>query len=84
MNHYAQTLLLAAHPETVFAALSTQKGIRGWWTEDCDVDDRAGGAIHLRFGRNRKDMLIAGARIRSRSTLALHGRVHRSRGLLAS
>jgi hypothetical protein len=37
MNHFQQTLVLAASPAAVYAALTTPAGLRGWWTEDCDV-----------------------------------------------
>ncbi len=58
MNHYRQSLVLEANPGAVYAALTTAEGLRGWWTQDCDVAPREGGTIHLRFGRTRKDMRI--------------------------
>ena len=58
MKHFQQSLILEATPATVYAALTTAEGLRGWWTQDCDVATAVGGTIHLRFGPNRKDMRI--------------------------
>lgn len=45
-------------PAAVYAALTTPDGLRGWWTQDCDVAAEVGGTIHLRFGHTHKDMRI--------------------------
>jgi uncharacterized protein YndB with AHSA1/START domain len=58
MNHYQQRLVLDADPATVYAALTTPEGLRGWWTQDCDVATAVGDTIHFRFGPNYKDMQI--------------------------
>lgn len=58
MNHYQQSLVLDADPATVYAALTTPNGLRGWWSQDCDVATEVGGTHHFRFGRNHKDMRI--------------------------
>ena len=58
MNHYQQSLVIAADPATVYAALTTPIGLRGWWSQDCDVATEVGGALQFRFGRNYKDMRI--------------------------
>ena len=58
MSHYQQALVLEAKPPAVYAALTTPNGLRGWWTQDCDVATKVGGTIHFRFGRNHKDMRI--------------------------
>ena len=34
------------------AAVTTGDGIRGWWCADADVDEHAGGEVHLRFQRD--------------------------------
>ena len=58
MSHYQQSLVVEANHADVYAALTTPRGLRGWWTQDCDVATEAGGTIHFRFGRNHKDMRI--------------------------
>ena len=58
MSHYQQSLVLEANPATVYAALTTPEGLRGWWTQDCDVATEVGGTIHFRFGPTHKDMRI--------------------------
>jgi len=37
MEHYRQSLLIQARPSVLYAALTTEAGLRGWWTQDCDV-----------------------------------------------
>lgn len=58
MNHYKQSFIVKANPAMVYAALTTAEGLRGWWTQDCDVADKIGGTIHFRFGRTHKEMRI--------------------------
>jgi uncharacterized protein YndB with AHSA1/START domain len=58
MNHYQQSLLIEASPGAVYAALTTAEGLRGWWTQDCDVANEVGGTIRFRFGSTFKDMRI--------------------------
>jgi len=58
MEHYRQRLLLSASPETVYQALATQRGLRGWWTEDCDAGAEVGQRASFRFGRHHKAMRI--------------------------
>jgi uncharacterized protein YndB with AHSA1/START domain len=58
MNHYQQSLVVEANPAAVYAALTTAEGLRGWWTQDCDVQTKLGGSIELRFGPNHKEMRI--------------------------
>jgi uncharacterized protein YndB with AHSA1/START domain len=58
MSHYQNTLIVAAKPAAVYAALTTSEGLRGWWTQDCDVATEVGGTIHFRFGRTHKDMRV--------------------------
>jgi uncharacterized protein YndB with AHSA1/START domain len=58
MNHFQQTLVLAASPAAVYAALTTPAGLRGWWTEDCDVAVETGAELRFRFGANHKEMRI--------------------------
>lgn len=58
MSHFRLSLLIKAAPSTVYSALSTQAGLRGWWTEDCDVATEAGGTHRFRFGPHHKDLRI--------------------------
>lgn len=58
MSHYQQCLILEATPAAVYSALTTPEGLRGWWTQDCDVAAEVGGTIHFRFGRTHKDVRI--------------------------
>lgn len=58
MSHYQQSLVLEANPTTVYAALTTTEGLRGWWTQDCDAESKVGGNIRLRFGRTRKALRV--------------------------
>jgi uncharacterized protein YndB with AHSA1/START domain len=58
MSHYRQSLVIEATPAAVYAALTTPAGLRGWWTQDCDVATGIGGTLHFRFGPTHKDMRI--------------------------
>ncbi|MFZ6746245.1 SRPBCC family protein [Undibacterium sp. JH2W] len=58
MSHYQQSLVIGADPATVYAALATPEGLRGWWTQDCDVAVALGGSSHFRFGPHHKSMLV--------------------------
>lgn len=58
MSHYQKSLDIAADAATVYAALTTGEGLRGWWSRDCDVATHVGGELQFRFGRNRKVMRI--------------------------
>src|SRR3954468_20152618 len=55
---YRRSLILEADLSAVYTALTTPAGIRGWWTEDCEVPRTLGETLHVRFGRTSKDMLI--------------------------
>ena len=58
MTHYRRQLDLAASPAAVYAALSTQAGLRGWWTQTCEVQEVEGGSATFRFGAHHKTMRI--------------------------
>lgn len=58
MKHYTQSILIAAAPAAVYDALTTAQGLRGWWSKDCDVDNRVGGELRFRFGPHYKHMRI--------------------------
>jgi len=51
-------LLIAARPSQVYRALTTPDGLRGWWTQDCDIGTRIGEALTFRFGLTFKVMQI--------------------------
>ena len=42
---------IAASPEKVFAALTTQKGLASWWTADTRTEPRLGGSAEFGFSR---------------------------------
>lgn len=58
MNHFQHNMILSASPNAVYAALTTAEGLRGWWTEDCDVSTAVGGKLAFRFGAHHKEMRI--------------------------
>ena len=55
---YRRQLLLSASPATVYHAVATQQGLRGWWTETCDIAAAVGGYSLFRFNGTRKVMQI--------------------------
>lgn len=58
MNHFHRQIRLAAAPADVYRALTTQQGLRGWWTETCDIATQLGGRSTFRFGRHHKVMQL--------------------------
>ena len=58
MNHYQRQLLLSASPAAVYQALTTQQGLRNWWTETCEISNAIGGRSSFHFTRSRKVMQI--------------------------
>lgn len=58
MSHYRTSMDLNASATSVFAALTTQAGIEGWWTRDCEVGFGIGATVTVRFGRTYKVMRI--------------------------
>ena len=54
MSNYKSQRVLAAPPAAVYAALTTAKGLQGWWTHSCDVTTHVGGKTTFRFGRTHK------------------------------
>lgn len=57
-TNFKCSLRLDASRSSVYEALTTQAGIRRWWTESSDVDPRVGGRISIRFGQTFKEMQI--------------------------
>ena len=50
---------IAASPDEVFAALTEQSGLAGWWTEDVKAEPKVGSVAKFRFGENGgSDMAI--------------------------
>lgn len=48
-----------ADTETVFSALATEQGLKGWWTNDVVMESpRVGSVIKFRFGGGGPDMEI--------------------------
>jgi uncharacterized protein YndB with AHSA1/START domain len=47
---------IEASVETVFAAIATSKGNRGWWTADSAVDEKVGGKAE--FGFDKRAMVF--------------------------
>lgn len=58
MTHFQQQCLIGAQPQTVYAALTTTEGLRGWWTQDCEVDAAVGKDLAIGFGDTRKRLRI--------------------------
>ncbi len=56
-------------PEKVYAALTTQEGLRGWWTADTKADEKVGGKAEFGFDkrgivfRMKIEKLEAGKRV---------------------
>jgi len=58
MSHYQKSFVIEASPAAVYVALTTSQGLRGWWTQDCDVETGVGGTLKFRFGEHYKHMRI--------------------------
>jgi uncharacterized protein YndB with AHSA1/START domain len=59
MHHFRHALTLAAPTPRVYEALTTDAGIRGWWTPDCHVGSAEGERLSVRFDQRYKVMRIA-------------------------
>ena len=44
-------ITIQAPPERVFEALTTQKGLQSWWTDDTSAEPRLGSVAEFRFNR---------------------------------
>ena len=49
---------IKATPDAVYTALTTLKGLSGWWTSDTRGDANADGTIQFRFGESRTDIKV--------------------------
>jgi len=50
MKQIIHAVHIHATPAAVFEALTTGKGLRGWWTTKVDAEEREGGVIRFTFG----------------------------------
>ena len=55
---FCAALHLDAPADQVYAALTTPEGLKGWWTETCDVGTSVGGQSTFRFDETYKTMRI--------------------------
>jgi uncharacterized protein YndB with AHSA1/START domain len=62
MKNYQSNISLSAPASSVYKALTTQSGIRGWWTVSCDAGIAVGEQITIRFGQTFKVMRIESLR----------------------
>lgn len=51
MSSYVKRFELSASVEEVYKAITTEKGIKSWWTVDCDISTEIGGVHSFRFER---------------------------------
>ena len=51
MKPYECKITIDAPPSKVYAALTTEEGLRGWWTDNCEVGDGPGAQSTFRFGK---------------------------------
>jgi len=47
-------LTIKASPETIYNAVSSEEGIRGWWSKDCNVGTEEGDKSLLKFDKEGK------------------------------
>ncbi len=47
IKHY---LLIKALPNIVYKALTSNEGLRGWWTLEAKTDEQVGGVAEFKFG----------------------------------
>jgi uncharacterized protein YndB with AHSA1/START domain len=57
MNNYQCQVEIAAPAAAVFKALTTEQGLRGWWTTTCEVGTDVGSRSTFRFGKTHNVML---------------------------
>lgn len=59
MEHFSCIVRFSKPPPVVYRAITTQKGLAGWWTADCDVAGEVGEPCTFRFGRSYNVMRLA-------------------------
>jgi hypothetical protein len=52
----------ASSQDDAYKALSTIKGLSGWWTTNTQGESKVGGVIQFRFGAGGFDMKVCGRR----------------------
>jgi len=58
MKHFQKNYFFSVPVSIVYQAITTQEGIRGWWTATCDVGTKIGPQSTFRFGRTYNKMSI--------------------------
>ncbi|NQV98396.1 MAG: SRPBCC domain-containing protein [Rhodospirillales bacterium] len=58
MPNITHKISTPAAAEDFFAAVSTLKGLRSWWTTDVSGDPEQGGVLAFRFGGGGPDMKV--------------------------
>ena len=58
MSQMKQQVRIYASPRTVYQALSTQEGLRAWWTADMIVEPRVGGIAEFSHGEERTHLRV--------------------------
>lgn len=58
MDHYHRQLLLSAPAADVYQAVATQRGVRSWWNDACEINSHVGGLASFRFGQSHAVMRI--------------------------
>src|SRR5262252_1440764 len=51
MAEMKHQIRIVAPPRQVFASLTTQQGLKAWWTSDAIADERAGGKAEFGFDK---------------------------------
>lgn len=57
-RHFRKEVHFKAPASALYAALSTQQGLRGWWTQTCTAGIKVGEQARFEFGQNYKLMRI--------------------------
>ncbi len=52
MHDILHCIGIQATPQKVYAALSEQKGLAGWWTKDTKAEAKVGALLQFRFGNH--------------------------------
>ncbi len=58
MRHYNCTVMIEGPVAAVYDALTTEVGLRGWWTKTCEVGRRVGDQSTFRFGKTHNVMRV--------------------------
>jgi len=58
MKSYCCSVIIAAPAASVYEALTTAKGLQGWWTATCEVGAEAGALSTFWFGQTHNVMRI--------------------------